>query len=63
MDKTIYNIEHRTKLGKAALTNPDLPIDFIRDIFIALEQDRSLAEPFILEEHPVIANELASEAI
>ncbi len=44
-----HQIEYWAKIGKAALDNPDLPIDFIRDILIAREQDRSLAEPFVPE--------------
>lgn len=44
-----HQIEYWAKIGKAALDNPDLPIDFIRDVLIAQEQDRSLAEPFIPE--------------
>jgi len=43
-------IEYWAKVGKAALDNPDLPIEFIRDILIAREQDRSLAEPFVPEQ-------------
>lgn len=42
-----HQIEYWAKIGKAALDNPDLPIDFIRDILIAREQDSSLAEPFV----------------
>ena len=37
------------KVGKAALDNPDLPIEFIRDLLISHAQDRSLSEPFIPE--------------
>ena len=40
----------KAKIGKAALDNPDLPIDFVRDMLIALQEDPSLAEPFIPEE-------------
>ena len=35
-----HQIEYWAKIGKAALDNPDLPIDFIRDILITREQDR-----------------------
>lgn len=42
-----HQIEYWAKIGKAALDNPDLPIDFIRDILVARSQNRSLAEPFI----------------
>jgi hypothetical protein len=44
-----HQIEYWAKLGKAALDNPDLPIDFIREILIARGQDSSLAEPFVLK--------------
>jgi len=39
------------KIRRAAWDNPDLPIDFIRDMLISLEeiQDPSLLEPFIPE--------------
>jgi ParD-like antitoxin of type II bacterial toxin-antitoxin system len=37
------------RLGKAALDNPDLPIEFIREILISKQQGRELAEPFIPE--------------
>jgi hypothetical protein len=39
-------IEFWAKIGKCALENPDLPIDFIREILVSKDQDRSLAEPF-----------------
>ncbi|MBP6104226.1 MAG: ParD-like family protein [Gammaproteobacteria bacterium] len=42
-------IEFWAKIGKCALDNPDLPVEFIREILIAKNQDRSLAEPFIFE--------------
>lgn len=44
-----HQIEYWAKIGKAALENPDLPIDFIRDILVSRAQHRSLAEPFIPE--------------
>jgi hypothetical protein len=37
-------------IGKCALDNPDLPIEFVRDLLIAKHQDKSLAEPFKFEE-------------
>ena len=50
--RTIANqIEYWAKIGKAALDNPDLPIDFIKDILISKSQSRTLAEPFIKESH------------
>ena len=39
-------IEFWAKLGRAAVDNPDLPIDFIRETLIAKALDRALAEPF-----------------
>lgn len=39
-------IEFWAQLGKAALENPDLPIDFIMEILISKKQDRALAEHF-----------------
>ena len=45
-----YQIEYWAKIGKCALDNPDLPIDFVKDILISKHQDRSLAEPFEFEE-------------
>ena len=39
-------IEFWAKLGRAAVDNPDLPIDFIRETLIAKALDRTLAEPF-----------------
>ncbi|AHE65654.1 ParD-like family protein [Legionella oakridgensis] len=39
-------IEFWAKVGKCALDNPDLPIEFIKDLLISKNQDRSLAEPF-----------------
>lgn len=39
-------IEFWATIGKCALDNPDLPIEFIKDLLIAKNTDRSLAEPF-----------------
>ena len=66
IDETIYNeakkvaaaefrsipnqIEYWAKLGKCALDNPDLPIEFIKDMLLSKLQDKSLAEPFDFEE-------------
>jgi hypothetical protein len=44
-----HQIEYWAKIGKAALDNPDLPIDFIRDILIARAKGRGSAEPFYPE--------------
>jgi hypothetical protein len=42
-------IEFWAKIGKCALDNPGLRIDFIRELLISKRQDRSLAEPFELK--------------
>ena len=44
-------IEFWANLGKCALDNPDLPIEFIKDIIMSKRQDRSLAESFYFEVH------------
>jgi len=40
-------VAYWAKLGRAALDNPDLPIEFVRDTLIALEEE---SEPFQLPE-------------
>ena len=42
-------IEFWARIGRVALDNPDLPIEFVRDIMISQAQDKALAEPFIPE--------------
>jgi hypothetical protein len=42
-------IEFWAKIGKAALDNPDLPIDMIRDLLIARAEGRDQATPFVPE--------------
>ena len=42
-------IEYWAKLGKCALDNPDLPIEFLKDVLLSKLQDKSLAEPFQFE--------------
>lgn len=42
-------IEFWAMLGKCALDNPDLPIEFVRELLVSKLQDRSLAEPFKFE--------------
>ena len=44
-----HQIEFWANLGKCALDNPDLPIEFIKDVLMSKRQDRSLAEPFHFE--------------
>jgi len=39
-------LEFWAKLGKAALDNPDLPIDFVRELLIARAEDRSQLSNF-----------------
>lgn len=46
-------IEFWAIIGKCALDNPDLPIEFIRELLISKNSDRSLAEPFIFEDDDV----------
>ena len=40
-------IEFWAMLGKAALDNPDLPIDFVRDLLVARAEGHALATPFV----------------
>ena len=48
--RTIPNqIEFWATVGKCALDNPDLPTEFIKELLITKNQDRSLAEPFNFE--------------
>ncbi len=42
-------IEFWASIGKCALDNPDLPIEFVKDLLISKHQDKSLAEPFKFE--------------
>ena len=42
-------IEFWALVGRTALDNPDLPIDFIRDLLIARAEGPSLATPFVAE--------------
>ena len=67
IDETIYNaakkvasaecrsiphqIEFWAKVGKCALDNPDLPIEFLKDLLISKQLDRSLAESFEFEKN------------
>jgi hypothetical protein len=41
-----HQIEFWAMIGKCALDNPDLPVEFIKEILFSKHQDRSLAEPF-----------------
>ena len=40
-------VSYWAKIGRAALDNPDLPIEFVRDTLLATEED---SEPFELPE-------------
>lgn len=42
-------IEFWAQIGRTALDNPDLPIDFVRDLLIARAEDSTLTTPFIAE--------------
>lgn len=42
-------IEFWALLGRTALDNPDLPIDFVRDLLIARAEGPTLATPFVPE--------------
>ncbi len=40
-------LEFWAKLGKAAQDNPDLPIDFVRELLLAKAEDRKQFTPFM----------------
>jgi hypothetical protein len=42
-------IEFWARIGKAALDNPDLPVDFVRDLLIARAEGGDRATPFVPE--------------
>jgi hypothetical protein len=42
-------IEFWAKVGKAALDNPDLPVDFVRDLLIARAEGSKSASEFVPE--------------
>lgn len=43
----VHQINFWAKVGRNALANPDLPIEFVKDILVAREQPR---EPFAFED-------------
>jgi hypothetical protein len=45
-----HQIEFWAKIGKCALDNPDLPIDFVKELLISKQSSRTLAEPFDFEQ-------------
>jgi hypothetical protein len=40
-------LEFWAKVGKAALDNPDLPIEYVRELLIAKGEDRNQLTPFM----------------
>jgi len=42
-------IEFWALVGKASLDNPDLPVDFVRELLIARAEGPALATPFVPE--------------
>ncbi|TLU84803.1 MAG: hypothetical protein FDX21_05710 [Chlorobium sp.] len=42
-------IEFWAMIGRAALDNPDLPIDFVRDLLVARAEEKSHSTPFVTE--------------
>ena len=42
-------IEFWAIIGRTALDNPDLTIDFVQDPLVAIAEDRTLATPFIAD--------------
>lgn len=44
-----HQIEYWARIGKCALDNPDLPVEFIKELLSAKNSDKSLAEPFHVE--------------
>jgi hypothetical protein len=40
-------IEFWAMIGRAALDNPDLPIDFVRDLLVARAEGKTLVTPFV----------------
>lgn len=42
-------IEFWAIVGRTALDNPDLPIDFVRDLIVARAEDLSLSSEFVPE--------------
>lgn len=40
-------LEFWARVGKAALDNPDLPVEFVRELMIARAEDRKQLTPFV----------------
>ena len=45
----VGQIEFWAKIGRAALDNPDLPIDFVRDLLVARAEGKTQATAFVPE--------------
>jgi len=45
-------LEFWAKVGRAALDNPDLPVEFIAESLMALSEDQSDATPFLTKSNP-----------
>ncbi len=45
----VGQIEFWAKIGRAALDNPDLPIDFVRDLLVARAEGQTQATTFVPE--------------
>ncbi|NOQ35326.1 MAG: hypothetical protein GQ569_05450 [Methylococcaceae bacterium] len=43
-------IEFLARVEKTALDNPDLPINFIKELLISKELDKTQAEPYIFDD-------------
>ena len=53
-------IEFWALVGKTALENPDLPIEFVRELLISKHTDRALAEPFLIKPAKNVAGKARS---
>ncbi|MEO5661561.1 MAG: ParD-like family protein [Polaromonas sp.] len=45
-------IEFWAMVGRTALDNPDLPVEFVRDLLVARAEGPTLATPFVPEGRP-----------
>jgi len=44
-----HQIEYWAIIGKCSLDNPDLPIEFVKDLLTSKKLGKSMAEPFEFE--------------
>ncbi len=51
LKNSTWQIEFWAKVGRAALDNPDLPIDFIAETLVSLAEPNDQATPFIPRSH------------